>query len=170
MKGSPKRASNLPRSSARAAVILDLPTVQKMLPLVQRIVGDLLSGEQLTGSALWELEGLDRNRRELDWPERQRRYQLQDEMARAKDRRKELESELRALGVKLIDAVHGRVGFPTIVNAKPAYFSWQPGEEGVSHWHFADGDDRRRPIPASWFQGPPVPVAVERKRKRSGGL
>ena len=41
--GSPARASNSPRQSARAAVLLELPTVQKMLPLVQHIVADLLA-------------------------------------------------------------------------------------------------------------------------------
>ena len=167
MKGSPKRASNSSRPSARAAVVLDLPTVQKMLPLVQRIVADLLAAEQETGTNLWELEGLDRNRRALTWPQRQRRYFLQDEMTRAKDRRRELEGELGQLGVRVIDAVHGRVGFPTIVNAKAAFFSWQPGEEGIGFWHFADGDHNRRPIPTSWTQGPPVATA---KRKRSSGL
>src|SRR5947207_15721101 len=116
MKGSPKRASNSARQSARAAVVLDLPTVQKMLPLVRRIVADLLAAEQDNGSLLWELEGLDRNRRTLTWPERQRRYQVQDDINRVKDRRRELEGELGGLGVKLVDAIHGRVGFPTIVN------------------------------------------------------
>jgi len=166
MKGSPKRASNSSRSSARAAAVFELPTVQKMLPLVQRIVADLLASEAHSGGLLWELEGLDRTRRELAWPERKRRYGLQDELARAKDRRKELEVELKHLGVSVVDAVHGRVGFPTIVNAKPAYFSWEPGEEGVGYWHFAGDSDRRRPIPEAWFE----PTAlVAPKRKRSGG-
>ena len=167
MKGSPKRASNSPRQSARAAVLLELPTVQKMLPLVQRIVADLLADEQETGGLLWELEGLDRNRRTLTWPDRQRRYAAQDEIGRVKDRRKELEGELGQMGVRVIDAVHGRVGFPTIVNAKPAYFSWQPGEADVGFWHFAEGDDRRRPIPSNWTHATPV---VAGKRKRSGGV
>ena len=42
MNGSPKRASNPSRPSGRPEVVLDLPTVSKMLPLVQRIVADLL--------------------------------------------------------------------------------------------------------------------------------
>jgi hypothetical protein len=168
MKGSPKRASNSPRPSARATVVHDLPTVRKMLPLVQRIVADLLAAEQQLGSLMWEQEGLDRNRRELTWPERQRRYFLGDEAARFKDQRRALEAELEPLGVELIDGIHGRVGFPTIVNAKPAYFSWQPGEAEVGFWHFADDADRRRPIPASWTQG--TTVVTPTKRKRSGGL
>src|SRR5205807_8821733 len=125
------------------------------------------AAEQDSGSRLCELEGLDRNRRALTWPERQRRYLIQDEITRFGDRRKELEGELGQLGVQLVDAVHGRVGFPTIVNAKPAYFSWQPGEAEVGFWHFAEGDDRRRPIPTNWVHATPV---VAGKRKRSGGV
>jgi hypothetical protein len=166
MKGSPKRASNSPRRTARTPVLMELPTVERMLPLVQRIVADLLASEQENGSLLWELEGLDRNRRELNWPERQRRYYIQDEITRVKDRRKDVEAELTVLGVDLVDAVHGRVGFPTIVNAKPAYFSWQPGDVGVGFWHFAEGDVRRRPIPENWRA--PTATAPAR-RKRSGG-
>ena len=168
MKGSPKRASNSARQSARAAVVLDLPTVQRMLPLVRRIVADLLAAEQDNVGLLWELEGLDRNRRSLTWPERQRRYLVQDEITRFRDRRKELEGELGHLGVQLVDSVHGRVGFPTIVNAKPAYFSWQPEEDEVGYWHFAEDVDVRRPIPVSWLQG--LPAAAVAKRKRASGL
>lgn len=168
MKGSPKRASNSSRSSARAALVLDLPTVQKMLHLVQRIVADLLAAEQHLGSLLWEQEGLDRKRRQLTWPERQRRYFVQDEITRCRDRRRELEGEIEQLGLKLTDAVHGRVGFPTIVNAKAAFFSWQPGENDVGYWHFAEDSDRRRAIPASWMQN--TPVAAVMKRQRSTGL
>jgi len=169
MKGSPKRASNSARQSARAAVVLDLPTVQKMLPLVRRIVADLLAAEQDNGSLLWELEGLDRNRRTLTWPERQRRYLIQDEITRFSNRRKELEGELDHLGVHLVDSVHGRVGFPTIVNAKPAFFSWQPDESDVGYWHFVEDTDVRRPIPQSWLQGLPAAAAAA-KRKRASGL
>jgi hypothetical protein len=169
MKGSPKRASNSPRQSARAPVVLDLPTVQKMLPLVRRIVADLLAAEQDNGSLLWELEGLDRNRRTLTWPERQRRYQIQDEITRFTDRRKALEGELGHLGVHVVDAVHGRVGFPTIVNAKPAFFSWQPEETDVGYWHFVEDTDVRRPIPQSWLHGLPAGAAAA-KRKRASGL
>src|SRR3954471_12015061 len=82
MNGFPKRASNSSRSQNRGGIVLDLPTVRKMLPLVRHIVADLLAIEQQMGTFLWEQEGLDRNRRDLSWPERQRRYFLQEEAAR----------------------------------------------------------------------------------------
>jgi hypothetical protein len=150
MNGYPKRASRPSRSQERSGIVLDLPTVRKMLPLVRHIVGDLLDVEQKLTALLWEQEGLDRNRRTLTWPERQRRYFILDEVTRNEQRRKGAVAELKELGVIVLDAAHGRVGFPTIVNTKPAFFSWRPGEEEVGFWHFAGDDDRRRPIPVSW--------------------
>ena len=162
MKGYPKRASRPSRSQDRSGIVLDLPTVSKMLPLVRQIVADLLDAEQKIGGLLWEQEGLDRNRSTLSWPERQRRYHLLDEVARLEQRRRDTVSELKGLGVQVLDAVHGRVGFPTIVNTKPAFFSWQSGEDEVGFWHFAGDDDRRRPIPISWTKELPI-AAFKRK-------
>jgi hypothetical protein len=162
MSGFPKRASNPSRSSKRGGIVLDLPTVRKMLPLVRHIIAELLANEQQLVALLWEQEGLERNRSTLSWPERQRRYFLQDEATRIELKRTDAVAELKGLGVLVIDAVQGRVGFPTIVNTKPAFFSWQPGEEEVGYWHFAGDSDRRRPIPASWADEEPL-AAFKRK-------
>jgi hypothetical protein len=162
MNGHPKRASRPSRSQDRPGIVLDLPTVRRMLPLVRHIVSDLLEGEQKLGSLLWEQSGLDRNRKELSWPERQRRYFVLDEVAKLEQRRKDAVVELKELGVRVLDVAHGRVGFPTIVNTKPAFFSWRAGEDEVGYWHFAGEDDRRRVIPMSWALDTPMP-AVRRK-------
>src|SRR5207248_8520626 len=100
------------RSQDRSGIVLDLPTVSKMLPLVRHIVADLLDAEQKMGGLIWEREGLDRNRRDLSWPERRRRYHLLDEVARLEQRRRDTVSELKGLGVHLLDPARGRVGFP----------------------------------------------------------
>ncbi len=162
MNGFPKRASNPSRSQGREVIVLDLPTVRKMLPLVRHVVAELLAIDQQVGPLVIEQAGLERNRRSLSWPERQRRYQLQDDIARLTQQRKDTVAELEGLGVQVIDPVTGRVGFPTIVNTKPAFFSWQPGESEVGHWHFAGDTDRRRTIPVSWTNDTPV---APRKRK-----
>ena len=158
MNGYPKRASRPSKSQERSGIVLDLPTVRKMLPLVRQIMADVLDAEKQMGPLLWEQEGLERNRRSLNWPERQRRYFLQDEVTRVEQRRKNAIAELKGLGVQMLDVTHGRVGFPTIVNTKPAFFSWQAGEEEVGFWHFAD-DERRRPIPVSWTKEAPLATA-----------
>lgn len=157
-----KRASNPSKSSGKTEIILDLPTVCKMLPLVRTVVNDLLELEKQHGNLLTEQESLDHNRLSLSWPERKRRYDIQDDINRTEQTRRSLVGELEALGVQLIDPVLGRVGFPTIVNQKSAFFSWQPSEEEVNFWHFSGDTSRRRPIPANWKLDTPL-AAVKRK-------
>ena len=66
-------------------------------------------------------------------------------------------------GVAVIDVATAQVGFPTIVNNKLAFFSWLPGEETVSHWHYDNDFDHRRPVPEAWYQ--PLPVRTSLRRK-----
>jgi len=130
---------------------LSLKVVQKMLPLVQRIVDDLRANQKSLLRLQPEEERLDRHKRDLSWPERRRRYQIKEEVARADQDRESALAELRELGVSLLDADLGRVGFPTLVNNRKAFFSWHPGEDGLHSWHFAD-ETSARPIPPAWFK------------------
>jgi hypothetical protein len=131
--------------------VLSLGTARRMLPLVRRIVADILRYQRRLAELLPEQERLDRRRRTLAWPERCRRYQLQEEVRAAEAQLQEVQAELEGLGVALLDRTDGRLGFPTIVNDSRAFFSWRPGEEGVRYWHFA-GETVRRLIPASWTE------------------
>jgi hypothetical protein len=135
----------------RGETNLNLKTVQRMLPLVQRIVDDILASQKALARLQPEEDALDRQRRELPWPQRQRRYQLKEELAQADQSLQGALSELRELGVVLLDGDLGRVGFPTLVNNRRAYFSWQSGEDGLHCWQFAD-EDITRPIPMAWLK------------------
>jgi hypothetical protein len=129
--------------------VLSLGTARDMVPLVKQVVLDILHQQKVLGRLQPEQERLDRQRRELAWPERQRRYQVREEVAAAERELYGALAELQALGVSLLDIETGRVGFPTMVNERRAYFSWKPGDEGVRTWHFAD-ETALRPIPGSW--------------------
>jgi len=126
-----------------------------MLPLVRGIVGDIIEKQQALTRLAPEQEFLDEVRRSLDWTGRQRRYALQDEITKSEKALTEAVSELTALGVRLIDAAVGSVDFPTRINGRSAAFSWQPGDESVTFWHYA-GEELRRPIPADWQSGTPL--------------
>jgi hypothetical protein len=128
---------------------IELTTARRMLPLVQRIVEEILATRRALARLVCEQGTLDKKRRLLDWPNRQRRYQVHEEVASLEGRLNELLAELQSLKVVLLDANSGRTGFPTAVNNRPAYFSWVPGEEGVDFWHFAD-EQVRRSIPKLW--------------------
>src|SRR5437667_8626820 len=135
----------------RGEVNLNLKTVQRMLPLVQRIVDDILASQKAVLQLQPQEQSLDRQKRELTWPERRRRYQIKDEITQADTSLQNAVTELRELGVVLLDGDQGRVGFPTLVNNRRAYFSWHPGEDGLHSWQFAD-EDVTRPIPLAWLK------------------
>lgn len=145
------RASDAGEKPDRGEVVLSLKTVQRMLPLVQRIVEDFLKGQKAMERLLPEEEILDRKKRTLDWPERQRRYRLKDELASVECSLQGAREELDGLGVVMLDSDLGRVGFPTMVNNRKAFFSWQPGEETLHSWHFAE-ETMCRPIPPAWLK------------------
>jgi hypothetical protein len=142
-------ASGAPEKPGRRDRMMNLPTAQRMLPLVRRIVADVLERQGILGRLQPEQDRLDRHKRDLAWPERQRRYQVREEIAGAEADLESALAELHELGVSLLDPDLGRVGFPTVVNNQPAFFSWQPGEEKIQTWHFAE-DSKCRPIPPGW--------------------
>jgi hypothetical protein len=144
-------ASNASDRPERREAAMNLITARRMLPLVQRIVDDILADNKDLARLQPEQDRLDRQRRELVWPERQRRYQVREEIAARQRHRHDAVSELQGLSLTLLDADAGRVGFPTIVNERRAFFSWRPGEETIRSWHFAE-ESTCRPIPASWLK------------------
>jgi hypothetical protein len=150
MSGSREiRASQASEKHGSHDRILTWIAASRMLPLVQRVVADVLACQQRLGAMHPEKDRLDRHRRELSWPERSRRYQLDEEIAEGERALRAAFTELDGLGVTLLDIDTGHVGFPTMVNKRRAYFSWRPGEETLSFWQYAD-DEERRPVPASW--------------------
>jgi hypothetical protein len=156
MSSTPNRASNPAGKSRRKDITLDLPTARQMLPLVRSIVADIRSSRQAIDQLTPEQERLDRHRRDLVWQERQRRYQVSEEIAAAEKSLTTALTELNGLGVSLLDASSGEVDFPTRINGRPAAFTWRLGDDGVRHWHYS-GEDARRPIPADWDQSA-IPV------------
>ena len=122
-----------------------------MLPLVQRIVDDVLIHHKTLETLQPEETKLDREKRDLSWPARQRRYQLKDEIAHADQKLQSAFQELKDLGLVLLDPILGQVGFPTLVNNRKAFFSWHPGEDDLRSWLYAD-EATMRPIPASWLK------------------
>ena len=151
MSSTPNRASNPTGKNRRKDITLDLKTARTMLPLVQSIVSDIVSSRHALNQLAPEQDRLDRHRRDLVWQERQRRYQLRDEIAAAEKSLTNALGELTGLGLNLVDDEAGEVDFPTKINGRPAAYSWKLGEDGVRFWHYS-GEEHRRPIPADWDQ------------------
>lgn len=160
--GTPSNRAS--RSAGKAArnknVNLDLNTAKRMLPLVRSIISDIVTIHRHLGELTPEQERLERNRRELDWNDRQRRYTLMDEIRSTEKSLSRAVNELNTLGLKLVDLKDGQVDFPTRINGRPAAFSWKFGESSLNFWHYA-GEQNRRPIPADWKPGTPLRVQPE---------
>ena len=135
----------------RNEVVLSLKTVHKMLPLVQQIAKDVVTAHKAVAQLHPEEAQLDRARHSLDWPGRKRRYEIKEELAKADKQIEIALAELRELGLVLLNEFEGRIGFPTLVNNRKAFFSWRLGEMQLQHWRFAD-EENDRPIPPSWLK------------------
>jgi len=150
MNGSTENtAHGAPETPERREVLINLTTARNMLPLVGRIVDDIVHNHRMLVELLPQEELLHRQRRDLTWPERQRRYRIQEQIAAADRTYQEALTELAALGLVIVDSTEGRVGFPTMVNSRRAFFSWRRGEEDVQYWHYSEETVRRK-IPLSW--------------------
>jgi hypothetical protein len=155
MNDTPRRAFGASAKSKRKDVNLDLPTARQMLPLVKSIVAEIVDRRTHLNRLHPEQETLERHRRELAWQERARRYQIQEEIVVVEGAYKQAVSELKDLGLALLDVNRGRVAFPTRINGRPAIFTWEPGEDSVSFWSYED-EELRRPIPTEWVPGTPL--------------
>jgi hypothetical protein len=155
MSNSPKRAFGSSVKPKRKEVNLDLSTARNMLPLVRSIVQDIVKTTEHLNQLQPEQESLDRHRRDLVWQERERRYQIHEEVIVCEKKLNEAVKELNELGLSLLDNGKGRIAFPTRINGRSAIFSWQPDEENVNFWSYEE-EELRRPIPADWLSGTPL--------------
>ena len=155
MSSTPNRATNPADKPKKKGISLDLTTARQMLPLVKSIVADIVTSRQAIAKLTPEHDRLERHRRDLVWLERERRYQLIDEIALAEKELTRAVGELSGLGINLVDDIAGEVDFPTKINGRAAAFTWRFGEDGVRHWHY-QGEDQLRPIPADWEQHTPL--------------
>ena len=157
MSNTPNRATNPAGKPRRKEITLDLSTARQMLPLVKSIVTEIVSYRLTLNKLAPEQERLDRHRRDLVWQERQRRYQVGEEITSAEKSLSSAAGELTTLGVSLVDDEAGEVDFPTKINGRSAAFNWKLGEDAVSHWHYA-GEEQRRPIPAELETAATAPI------------
>jgi hypothetical protein len=155
MNSSPNRASGPAERTRRKDVVFDLTTARRMLPLVRRIVHDIQASREHLTRLQPEQDRLDRHRRDLSWPERQRRYAVREEIAATERNLTSTIRELRHLGLCLVADEAGEVSFPTQINGRRANFLWKDGEADVTYWSY-DGEGARRNIPADWLDTPGV--------------
>ncbi len=128
----------------RATNLVSIELANRMLPLVRQIATDL----QRQFRAVTDLKDrLSRLRRRRRKPTRQSDSLYQDEvvqfeseLAAAQEQLDRYSTELEQLGLVVVDADRGAIGFASRIDGRDVYLSWMPGEEEVGWWHeMADG-------------------------------
>ncbi len=119
----------------------------KTLPLVRRIVGDVVRDYWRWQEKVRDFEAAALNRT-LDIPNEEADRLEREAQDLARDIQGYVE-EIRQLGVQMKGLDTGLVDFPGEIDGRPVLLCWQLGEESVRYWHDEEsGFAGRRPLPS----------------------
>lgn len=139
-----------PQSSKSSAGVLrrgtfDVQSANQMLPLVERIVSDLMILSTELEQQRAQILGIE------SLPKPTNLVAFADELTAIKEAfntdRQRLEScqrELSSLGVTVDSLEHGAIDFPAFINRRPVMLCWKVGEPKVTHWHHPDEGFQQR--------------------------
>ncbi len=117
----------------------------RTLPLVKKIVEDVVRQHRRWREAILELDLVASTARADDPPDR-----ASDLERKAQALARELDGyqrELEALGIQLKDRRLGLVDFPSEMNGRRVLLCWRLGEPEVQYWHEVDaGFSGRQPL------------------------
>lgn len=134
--------------------LFTLEEAQRTLPLVRRIVDDLLAEYPRWHAAVGRFELLSAGAR-AEWEgetgpagsQAAARDAAQAEVARHAERIDGFIAELRAIGCELRLREVGHIDFRSLRQDDVVYLCWRPGEARIAHWHPLDaGVGERQPI------------------------
>ena len=115
------------------------------LPLVRRIVGDIVSTRQRLLALIDEYRAYDPDSE----ASRGRRRELEEEMRELTDGVTGFVAELEELGAEFKGFEEGLVDFHGMLDGREVLLCWKLSEESVEWWHELDGGYRgRRRLPA----------------------
>lgn len=122
---------------------------QRTLPLVRRIVADLMSEYPRWRAAVGRFELLSAGAR-ADQGETAEQAAARDEVTTAASRITEYLKELDAIGCVFKGFDAGLVDFYSLRDDRPVFLCWKLGEAGIEHWHELDagfGGRQRLDVP-----------------------
>ena len=115
------------------ARIFTLTEARRTLPLVRRIVGDLVETHRLWVSAVTTLDQAVAAGSAEDLVLEEQRQIMN--LAQTIDG---LLTELEQVGCYFKDFAEGLVDYPTLVAGRPALLCWKLGEPDIEYWHELD--------------------------------
>ena len=123
-------------SAVEPARLFTVEQANRMLPLVRRIVEDIVQDYARWREQVGVLEVVAAGRRG-DAPPNEAEKVEQDTQRLAADIERYVQ-ELRKLGVDFKGFDEGLVDFPSEIDGRAVYLCWKLGEEAVEHWHPVD--------------------------------
>lgn len=129
-----------------AARLFTLEEAEHTLPLVRRIVADLVAEHPgwRAGVSRYEALSLAANAETGETPEM---VEVSMDVARRAERIDGFLRELEEIGCTFKGFESGLVDFPSLRNDQPVYLCWRLGEDRISAWHDLEaGFDGRQPI------------------------
>ena len=125
-------------SRSRPVRRFTLELANKALPLVKRIVGDIVQAHTRATQCREIMDQASGAREQAA---------MQGELDRAVMRLEELVDELSNVGVELKDYESGLVDFIGRHDGRDVYLCWKLGEERITHWHELNaGFAGRKPV------------------------
>jgi hypothetical protein len=116
----------------------------RTLPLVRRIVGDVVTTHRELLERIDEYRALDP---ESEAPKARRR-EIEQEMQDLTDRVNGFIAELEEIGVLFKGFEEGLVDFYGMLDGSPVFLCWKLGEESIEWWHELDsGYSGRQRLP-----------------------
>jgi hypothetical protein len=143
MDSSPKTRSRRRPSRERTRKCFTLEHANRTLPLVRRIVADIV--EQYKG-----VVAAQRTLHELaDGATAEQKRRAEELSHAAVEKLRGLTEELEEVGCELKDWQTGLIDFPGQRQGRNVYLCWRLGEPAVQYWHEVDaGFNGRQPIDA----------------------
>lgn len=123
-------------SAIEPARIFTIEQANRMLPLVRRIVEDIVQDYARWREQVGVLEVVAAGRRGDSPPDEAEKVE-QDAQRLAADIERYV-TELKELGVDFKGFDQGLVDFPAEIEGRRVYLCWKLGEDAVEHWHDVD--------------------------------
>jgi hypothetical protein len=137
-------------SAIEPARLFTLEQANRMLPLVRRIVEDIVQDYARWREQVGVLEVVAAGRRG-DSPPNEAEKVEEDAQRLAADIERYV-TELRELGVDFKGFDQGLVDFPAELDGRRVYLCWKLGEDSVEYWHEVDAGfaGRQKLVTSDW--------------------
>ena len=133
--------------SSRPKRRFTLSDANRSLPLVKRVVGDIVKTHALAMKLQHEVERHPNGKQQQKQQQQQSPATLQEQLDTCMNKLEDFVDELSEIGCELKDYQMGLIDFVGRHEGRDVYLCWKLGEERITHWHELDsGFAGRQPV------------------------